>query len=91
MEKTTMKAKYIRKWIDTSYGQYVIHLEYKYRGHQYEVTENRNKGNIPLSWQHANEQSRIDALIEIESKPPKQYRYEDTADYAFEEFWKDFE
>ena len=82
------KAKYIGRWIDTAYGQFVIHLEYEYRGHQYEVTENRNKGNIPLSWQHENEQGRIDTLIEAENKPKKPYRYEDTAEYAFELFWQ---
>ena len=82
------KAKYIGKRIDTYYGQCMIHLEYEYRGHLYEVTENRCKGNIPLSWQHANEQSRIDELIEMESKPKKPYRYEDTAEYGFELFWQ---
>lgn len=44
------KAKYIGKWVDTSYGQCIIHLEYEYRRHRYEVTENRRKGNTPLSW-----------------------------------------
>ena len=89
LEATEMeKAKYIGKWIDTSYGQCMIHLEYEYRGHRYEVTENRCKGNIPLSWQHANEQGRIDELIEMESKPKKPYRYEDTAEYGFELFWQ---
>lgn len=63
------KAKYIGKWVDTSYVQCIIHLEYEYRGHRYEVTENRRKGNTPLSWQHENEQGRIDELIEMESKP----------------------
>ena len=63
------KAKYIGKWVDTSYGQCIIHLEYEYRGHRYEVTENRRKGNTPLSWQHENEQGRIDELIEMENKP----------------------
>lgn len=82
------KAKYIGKRIDTSFGQCLIHLEYEYRGHRYEVTENRNKGNIPLSWQHKNEQGRIDTLIETESKPKKPFRYEDTADYALELFWQ---
>ena len=82
------KAKYIGKWIDTSFGQCVIHLEYEYLGHRYEVIENRNKGNIPLSWQHANEKARIDTLIEMERKPKKTYRYEDTAEYALELFWQ---
>ena len=83
-----MKAKYIGKWVDTSYGQCMIHLEYEYRGHRYEVIENRNKGNIPLSWQHENEKGRIDTLIEMESKAKKPYRYEDTAEYGFELFWQ---
>jgi hypothetical protein len=64
-----MKAKYIGKWTDTSYGQCMIYLEYEYRGHRYTVYENRCKGNIPLSWQHKNEQISIDALIEREAKP----------------------
>ena len=82
------KAKYIGKRIDTYYGQCMIHLEYEYRGHRYEVTENRRKGNTPLSWQHENEQGRIDELIEMESKPKKPFRYEDTAEYGFELFWQ---
>ena len=64
-----MKAKYIGKYVDTSYGQHMVYLEYEYRGHRYTVYENRCKGNIPLSWQHANEQGRIDSLIEMESRP----------------------
>jgi hypothetical protein len=66
-----MKAKFVSKFMDTSYGQHMVYLEYEYRGHRYMVYENRNKGNIPLSWQHANEQSRIDTLIELEAKPTK--------------------
>ena len=47
------------------------------------------KGNEPLSWQHRSEQARIDRLIEEEQKEQKEpYRYEDTAEYAFNEFWK---
>lgn len=64
-----MKAKFISKYTDTSYGQHMVYLEYEYRGHRYTVYENRCKGNIPLAWQHANEQGRIDSLIELESKP----------------------
>ena len=82
------KAKYIGKRIDESWGQCMIYLEYEYRGYRYEVYENRSKGNLPFSWQHASEQSRIDTLIEMENKPKKPYRYEDSAEYAFELFWQ---
>lgn len=61
-----LKAKYIGKYVDRSYGQYIVHLEYEYRGKRYEVIENRNKGNIPIAWQHKNEQISIDAQIERE-------------------------
>lgn len=63
-----MKAKYIGKTVDTSFGQYIVNLEYEYRGHRYTVYENRRKGSEPLAWQHANEQGRIDAMIETEEK-----------------------
>ena len=43
------KAKYIGKYVDTSFGQHIVSLEYEYRGKRYTVTENLNKGNIPLS------------------------------------------
>lgn len=66
---TPKKAKYIGKHVDTSFGQYIVELEYEYRGKRYTVYENRNKGNIPLSWQHKNEQGRIDTLIEMENNP----------------------
>ena len=64
-----MKAKFIGKYTDTSFGQFIIHLEYEYRGHRYTVYENRRTGNEPLSWQHRSQQDYIDRLIEIESKP----------------------
>lgn len=65
-----MKAKYIGKFVDTSFSQYIVNLEYEYRGHRYTVYENKNKGSEPLSWQHANEQGRIDRLIDLEAKAP---------------------
>ena len=60
-----MKATYIGKW----YHKEHVFLQYEYRGHKYEVVENRAKGNEPLSWQHKNEQARIDRLIEMEKQP----------------------
>lgn len=86
-----MKAKFISKYVDTSYGQYMVYLKYEYRGHRYMVYENRCKGNAPLSWQHANEQGRIDSLIEMESKSKKPFAPDDTADAAFKKLWNYFE
>lgn len=64
-----MKAKYVGKYVDTSYGAFIVHLEYEYRGKRYEVVEDRCKGNLPIAWQHRNEQIAIDAQIEREEKP----------------------
>lgn len=68
----------------------MVYLDYEYRGHEYTVEENLRHGNRPLAWQHRDEQSRIDQLIELEEreKNAKQEpcRYEDTADYVFEQF-----
>lgn len=60
------KAKYIGRYESNKYGEHIVYLEYEYRGYKYTVYENRNKGNEPLSWQHKNEQGRIDSLIKIE-------------------------
>ena len=82
------KAKFIRKYYGKGYDRCFLYMDYEYRGHEYTVYENLAKGNEPLSWQHRSEQARIDRLIELENKPKKPYRYEDTAEYAFNEFWK---
>lgn len=63
-----MEAKYIGQYIDRSFGQHIVKLEYEYRGMRYIVTENLIKGNEPLAWQHRSEQDRIDRVIEIEEK-----------------------
>jgi hypothetical protein len=65
------KAKFIGKTYGTGYNRDFVYLEYEYRGHTYEVYENRAKGNEPLAWQHRNEQARIDRLIEDSEKPQK--------------------
>lgn len=61
-----MKAKFIGKHTDTSFGQFIVYLEYEYRGHRYTVYENRCKGNEPLAWQHRSQQDWIDRIIESE-------------------------
>lgn len=71
----------------------MVYLVYSYRGHEYTVYENLAQGNEPLACQHRNEQSQIDQLIEQEEQEeqeknakPKPWRYEDTAQYAFDQF-----
>ena len=64
-----MKARYIGKRYGEGYDRDMVYLEYEYRGHRYEVYENRAKGNEPLSWQHRSEQARIDSIIKAESNP----------------------
>lgn len=59
------KAKFIGKTYGTGYNRHFVYLEYEYRGHTYEVYENRAKGNEPLAWQHRNAQAMIDRNIEI--------------------------
>ena len=63
-----MKAKFIGKSYGRGYDKDFVYLEYEYRGHTYEVYENRAKGNEPLSWQHKNAQAMIDRQIEIAEK-----------------------
>lgn len=59
-----MKAKYLGKYYGSGYDRDFVFLEYEYRGVKYTVYENRAKGNEPLSWQHSNEQARIDRLLD---------------------------
>ena len=83
-----MKAK---KTGFVMYGKYSDEVEYEYRGHKYMVE-------YPKCWtycctkpkiQHENKQWEIDRQIEQEERQKqKPYRYEDTADYGFELFWK---
>lgn len=85
-----MDALFVRKYYGHGYDAHMVYLDYSYRGHEYTVIENRAKGNAPLSWQHRSEQARIDRLIDQEERDKnaehKPCRYEDTADYVFEQF-----
>lgn len=82
------KAKFIAKYYGRGYERDFVFMDYEYRGHTYTVYENRAKGNEPLSWQHKRAQADIDALIELEDRPKKPYKYEDTAEYGFNLFWE---
>lgn len=74
------KATFVRKYYGHGYDAHMVYLDYMYRGHEYTVEENLLQGNRPLAWQHRDEQSRIDQLIEQEEKEknakPKPCRYE---------------
>ena len=63
------KAKFIRKYYGRGYDRDSVYLVYEYRGHEYTVYENMAKGNVPLAWQHRDEQAHIDNLIEEQSRP----------------------
>lgn len=82
------KAKFIRKYYGRGYDRDSVYLVYEYRGHEYTVYENMAKGNVPLAWQHRDEQANIDNLIEEQSRPKKPYRYEDSAQYALDLFFE---
>jgi len=79
-----MKAKYIGKYYGTGYDRNFVFLEYEYRGHKYEVYENRAKGNEPLSWQHKSAQGEIDELIALKEKEPKENQKPFDLDEIFE-------
>lgn len=80
------EAQYIGKTYDRN--GYDVHLFYQYRGYEYMITKYKCETNETLRVQHQQKQDRIDRIIEEEMKPQKPYRYEDTADYAMEQFMK---
>ena len=87
------KAQFKGSYYGTGFDRNMIYADFEYRGHTYTVYENRSKGNIPIAWQHRNAQASIDAEIEREEKRKEyeethEHRYEDTAEYGFNLFWK---
>ena len=65
-------------------------LEYSYKGRQYSVNPNLYTS---TAQQHRQEQSRIDVAIErdkiiSEREANRPFRYEETAEYGFEQFFK---
>ena len=79
------KAVYIGKCRDKN--GYAVHLFYKYRGHEYMITDEHNGYSETLATKHEREQAKIDKLIEDQNGPDKPFRYEDTAEYGFDLFW----
>lgn len=66
-------------------------LTYLYRGKQYKVIDYGWYGGEPLSWQHKNEQAKIDQEIEMENKRMNSDFVEEPAETGLEMFWKSFE
>lgn len=64
-------------------------LMYEYRGHRYIVTKHNNGYAFDsLAAQHKREQQRIDELIAHENDPIPEWRYEGSAQQAFDK-WLD--
>ena len=80
------KAKYVGKVRDR-FGR-AVHLFYEYRGHEYMITDEHNGYSETMREKHMKEQRIIDTMIEEKQKTEKEFRYEDTAEYGFELFWK---
>lgn len=66
-------------------------LTYLYRGKQYKVIDYGWHGGEPLSWQHKNEQAKIDQEIELENKRMNSDFVEESAEAGLEMFWNSFE
>ena len=81
-----MKAKYIgcvqNGWEHTD-------LHYEYRGYTYIVTKDNN-GYMgkSLRQQHLEEQQKIDEYINHKDDPIPEWKYEGSAQEAFDEFWE---
>lgn len=77
-----MKREFIGKTFYRQFNETIVELRYKYRGMEYSVCENLNKGNEPLAWQHKSEQARIDRILDA----PKSNATEN-AQVGFDKFW----
>lgn len=88
VERQAIMAKLIKK-------EYTVEgfamLTYSYRGKQYKVIDYGWHGGEPLSWQHKNEQAKIDKEIVMENKRMNSDFVEEPAEVGLEMFWKSFE
>lgn len=65
------KAEYIGKVTDKypTHGGHAVNLFYRYRGHEYMVTDMHNGYSETLAEQHKREQKKIDRIIEEQFNP----------------------
>lgn len=68
MTQKHARAEFVSKYTDYSYNRRYTYLTYRYRGHEYTVCDTHN-GCANLANDHACEQARIDAIIEMKSQP----------------------
>ena len=81
------KARFVTAIRDNRYGKGWEHTElmYEYRGHTYFVTKHNNGYmDKSLRAQHQEEQERIDKMIEDANKPIPVWKYEGSAQEAFD-------
>jgi len=87
MEK---KARYIGACKKNPFDRHAwehTDLVYEYRGHRYIVTKHNNGYAFDgLAEQHKKEQQRIDDLIAHENDPIPEWRYEGSAQEAFDKW-----
>lgn len=72
------KAEYLGKVRDRN--GYAVHLFYKYRGHEYMITDEHNGYSESIREKHKYEQDRIDRILDMEVKISPQF----DADEVFE-------
>lgn len=64
-------------------------LHYRYRGYDYFITKHNNGYmDEPMYKRHQREQRAIDELIEKNSKPAPEWKYEGSAQEGFDLFWE---
>lgn len=87
MKATFIKAIYSNNPFDKHAWEHTD-LLYEYKGHQYIVTKHNNGySGDPLWKQHEEEQAKIDAMIEHENDTIPEWKYEGSAEEAFDMFW----
>lgn len=85
-----MKAEYIGKCRDRN--GYSVHLFYRYRGHEYMITDGHNGYSESLTVQHKQEQNRIDAMITAEeNKQENKAKQTKAIDSALRDLWNEWE
>ena len=65
------KAEYLGKVRDRN--GYAVHLFYKYRGHEYMITDEHNGYSESIREKHKYEQDRIDRIFDMEDKISPQF------------------
>ena len=87
-----LKAKFVKAIHDTNpFHKWEQHIElvYEYRGYTYIVTKAKNGCIDNLKWQHEEEQRKIDEKIAHKDDPIPEWKYEGSAQEAFDISWEE--